>query len=77
MWSACADGLIDADIVCSRSRNHYPPDANPESTEVGSQVSQATDQLERFQQAYKPLHGGVALNMYFMVRSESLSLAHY
>jgi len=69
-----ADGLTDADIVCSRSRNHYPPDANPESTEVGSQVSQATDQLERFQQAYRPLHSGVALNMYFMVRSEFVSL---
>jgi len=57
-----------ADIVCSRSRNHYSPGFNLDSTEVESQASRGTSgtQLERYKAEYKPLHIGVSRNMYFM-----------
>ncbi|KAF9527970.1 argonaute-like protein [Crepidotus variabilis] len=56
-----------ADIVCSRAKNHFAPDANLESTEVESMTSEAaTNQLARFKAEYKPLHQNISRSMYFM-----------
>jgi len=55
-----------ADIVCARSKNHYAPSLNLDGSDAASQASQATAQLELYKREYKPLHTGVARNMYFM-----------
>ena len=55
----------DADIVCSRAKNHYPPGGF--DTETGTQISAATDLLERQKKAYMPLNSKQANLMYFMV----------
>ena len=57
--------LTDADIVCSRAKNHYPPGGF--DTETATQTSQSSDLLERQRRAYMPLNAKQANVMYFMV----------
>ncbi|PPQ98553.1 hypothetical protein CVT24_004044 [Panaeolus cyanescens] len=57
-----------ADIVCSRAKNHYDPTGDWDLT--GSDVmsmdgSTATSSLDKFQQAFKPLHPSMKHLMYF------------
>ena len=61
----------DADIVCSRAKNHYPPGGF--DTDTGTQVSQSSDLLERQKKAYMPLNAKQANVMYFMVSYWSCS----
>ena len=56
---------IDADIVCSRAKNHYPPGGF--DTDATTQVSQSSDLLEKQKKAYMPLNAKQANLMYFMV----------
>jgi len=65
--------ISDADIVCARSKNHYSPSLNLDGSDVASQTSQVTTQLELYKKEYKPVHGNVARQMYFMVSYRSLS----
>ena len=64
--------LIDADIVCSRAKNHYDPqdrwDLVGDENESSMDPSQAKRSLDRFQQAFKPLHANQKSLMYFSVR---------
>jgi hypothetical protein len=57
--------LTDADIVCSRAKNHYPPGGF--DTETGTQASHISDLLEMHKRAYMPLNPKQANFMYFMV----------
>ncbi|KAJ3805205.1 argonaute-like protein [Lentinula aff. lateritia] len=52
---------LDADIVCSRARNHYDPNASDGFSESSSIAS--SDAL----QSFKPLHVRQSKRMYFMV----------
>ncbi|KAI0092008.1 argonaute-like protein [Irpex rosettiformis] len=55
-----------ADIVCSRAKNHYSPDANLDFSE-GQTVEGSADgsQLQAYKQHFKPIHPNSALLMYF------------
>ncbi|PPQ95875.1 hypothetical protein CVT26_015567 [Gymnopilus dilepis] len=57
---------IDADIVCSRAKNHYAPGSDLDLSETATQVSNADNQLQAFRAGYKPLHANMANMMYFM-----------
>src|SRR4051812_15151848 len=57
----------DADIVCSRAKNHYDPDGSLNLSETGTQVSAGTTALEAYRREYKPLHANQAKLMYFSV----------
>jgi len=58
-----------ADIVCSRAKNHYDPqgrwDLAGDGNESSMDAGQAKDSLDRFQQAFKPLHANQKSLMYF------------
>jgi eukaryotic translation initiation factor 2C len=62
--------FADADIVCSRAKNHYDPqgtvDFSDSATNVDSQ--QADTSLEAFRRGFKPLHQSQSTLMYFSVR---------
>lgn len=63
--------LTDADIVCSRAKNHYP--AGGFENETITQTSHSlTDLLERQKRAYMPLNSKQANVMYFMVSNLNL-----
>jgi eukaryotic translation initiation factor 2C len=48
---------VDADIVCSRAKNHYAPNQNLNFTETMTQTSgQAQAALKTFTDQFKPLH---------------------
>jgi hypothetical protein len=63
--------LLDADIVCSRAKNHYDPqgrwDLAGDENESSMDPGQAKYSLDRFQQAFKPLHANQKSLMYFSV----------
>ncbi|KAF4619813.1 hypothetical protein D9613_005017 [Agrocybe pediades] len=60
-----------ADIVCSRARNHFDPQEKWDFLSSDDAASSArgsaglTDTLEKFQQAFKPLHSLQKVLMYF------------
>jgi eukaryotic translation initiation factor 2C len=58
-----------ADIVCSRAKNHYDPqgrwDLAGDENESFVDPGQAKYTLDRFQQAFKPLHANQKSLMYF------------
>ena len=60
---------IDADIVCSRAKNHYSPGANlnpQDEPDQGSvSTAQANAQLKRFKDGFMPLHRNMRQLMYF------------
>ncbi|KAG5642851.1 hypothetical protein DXG03_002028 [Asterophora parasitica] len=58
--------MIDADIVCSRAKNHYDPSGNMDLSETATHTgSEANATLEAFKSAYKPLHKKMETLMYF------------
>ena len=58
----------DADIVCSRAKNHYDPQAHFGVSESATHdTAQAATTLEHFKNAYKPLHINQSKHMYFSV----------
>jgi len=64
--------LTDADIVCSRAKNHYAPGSGFDMSETATHTSsQADQQLEAYKKAYMPLNPKQAGVMYFMVRKLS------
>ena len=72
MWYTTLDRLydffsIDADIVCARAKNHYPPGGFDMSETATHTSSQADQQLEGYKKAYMPLNPKQAGVMYFMV----------
>jgi len=56
-----------ADIVCSRAKNHFDPDAGVNLSDTNSQLDdqQVDSSLENFRKNFKPLHPNAAINMYF------------
>ncbi|KAH7105502.1 eukaryotic translation initiation factor 2C [Auriculariales sp. MPI-PUGE-AT-0066] len=56
-----------ADIVCSRARTHYDPQAQQQLHFSDDQTgtTPASSQLQRFKELFKPLHTATALTMYF------------
>ncbi|KAI0347251.1 argonaute-like protein [Trametopsis cervina] len=55
-----------ADIVCSRAKNHYSPDANLDFSDTGTaEGSQNERQLQAYQQQFQPLHPNTSFVMYF------------
>lgn len=59
--------LADADIVCSRAKIHYDPNSNLDLSETGTFAgsTQAGNQLQAFQQGFRPLHNNMRFVMYF------------
>ncbi|KIP05771.1 hypothetical protein PHLGIDRAFT_36273 [Phlebiopsis gigantea 11061_1 CR5-6] len=56
-----------ADIVCDRAKNHFDPtqgDLNLESSDTATDVDVGA-RVERFTQAFKPLHANMSTKMYF------------
>lgn len=58
---------IDADIVCSRAKNHFDPQAGVNLSDSATQLDeqQDTTTLEAYKRGFKPLHQNAALTMYF------------
>ncbi|KAH0839868.1 argonaute-like protein [Lanmaoa asiatica] len=58
---------LDADIVCSRAKNHYDPQGAVDFSDSATQVdtSQAEGALEAFRRGFRPLHANMASLMYF------------
>jgi len=56
-----------ADIVCSRAKNHFDPDAGVNLSDSNTQMDdeQVDTSLQNFQRSFKALHPNTALNMYF------------
>ena len=64
--------ILDADIVCARSRNHYDPNSDLNFSESATHVSgQAGQSLEEFRSGFLPTKPNQAERMYFMVRVTS------
>ncbi|KAJ7180167.1 argonaute-like protein [Mycena crocata] len=57
----------DADIVCSRAKNHYDPQGTVDFSDSATQVDdgQAASTLEAFRRGFKPLHQSQSTLMYF------------
>ena len=57
----------DADIVCSRAKNHYDPEGNMDFEGSGATLddAQKKSQLESFRAAFKPLNASMRKVMYF------------
>lgn len=60
---------IDADIVCSRAKNHYPPEGNL-NLDTSSVDTSQTESLEAFRSKFVPLHKNQQRLMYFSVSCE-------
>ena len=60
------NAVLDADIVCSRAKNHYSPDAGLDFSEgQTAEGSAEANQLEAYKQNFKPIHPNASLLMYF------------
>lgn len=61
--------LLDADIVCSRAKNHYDPQGTVDFSDSATQVDsvQANDSLDAYRRNFKPLHRNQSMLMYFSV----------
>ncbi len=59
--------VIDADIVCSRAKNHYNPDARMDFSgeQETKEGDEATSQLQHFKTQFKQLHQNMKFVMYF------------
>lgn len=58
---------IDADIVCSRAKNHYDPQGTLDFSDSATQLDsgQGTTALEAYKRGFKPLHQNMTTVMYF------------
>lgn len=58
---------LDADIVCSRAKNHYDPQGTVDFSDSATQAdtTQAEGILEAYKRGFKPLHANMASLMYF------------
>ena len=58
--------FIDADIVCSRAKNHYDPSARLDPSESGTaDQSNAEAQLKIFKDNFNPINERMKRRMYF------------
>ena len=59
--------ISDADIVCSRAKNHYDPQGTVDFSDTATQLDsgQAEGTLEAYKRGFKPLHANMASLMYF------------
>ena len=59
--------IADADIVCSRAKNHFDPQAGLNLSDSATQVdeTQSAASLEVYKKNFKPPHQNAALTMYF------------
>lgn len=58
---------LDADIVCSRAKDHYDPDGSLNLPETATQTTGTTSTLEAFTRECKELHPNQLKLMYFSV----------
>lgn len=63
------DHPVDADIVCSRAKNHYDPYTRVPEADPNL-VDKADKDLEAHKAAFKPLHKNVERLMYFSVSGQ-------
>ena len=58
---------VDADIVCSRAKNHYDPEGGMDFEGSGAPLDQKqqSDALEAFKESFKPLNAKMRQFMYF------------
>ena len=60
---------VDADIVCSRAKNRFDPQAKDgiqlSDTFTASDEQQVETTLEAYKRSFKDLHRNAALSMYF------------
>lgn len=56
---------LDADIVCSRAKNHYDPEGTLNFSEESTIVGDAQTTLDNFKSRFQPLHARQAVRMYF------------
>ena len=64
--------LLDADIVCSRAKNHYEPGGLADLSDRATNIideNQANDSLEAYRRGFKPVHPKQSVLMYFSVSS--------
>ena len=64
----CHRAHADADIVCSRAKNHYSPTERlnfDESSGLSPEGGSATASLDKFKDKFKPLHPNLRRLMYF------------
>ena len=63
--------LLDADIVCSRAKNHYEPGGVADLSESATNMdeNQANSSLEAYRRGFKPVHAKQSTLMYFSVSS--------
>ncbi|KAJ7459186.1 argonaute-like protein [Mycena galericulata] len=73
---SCVHPGADADIVCSRAKNHYDPQGTVDFSDSATQVDegQAASSLEAFRRGFKPLHQSQSTLMYFSVSVSSFPL---
>ncbi|KIJ14681.1 hypothetical protein PAXINDRAFT_78855, partial [Paxillus involutus ATCC 200175] len=59
--------IPDADIVCSRAKNHHDPQGGIDFSDSATQAdtAQAEGALEAYQRNFKPLHANTASLIYF------------
>jgi len=57
--------FLDADIVCSRAKNHYDPEQNIYLSDTASQLDNPVTTLENFKNLFKRTHVNMADKMYF------------
>ena len=57
----------DADIVCSRAKNHYDPEGGMDFEGSGAPLDQQqqSDALQAFKAGFKPLNASMRKVMYF------------
>jgi eukaryotic translation initiation factor 2C len=66
----------DADIVCSRAKNHYDPQGGLALSESATRdTAEAASDLENFKRAYKPLHKNQTTLMYFSVSINTIAVS--
>ena len=56
---------LDADIVCSRAKNHYDPEGTLNFSEESTMAGDAQTNLDNFKSRFQPLHARQAVRMYF------------
>ena len=68
--------FTDADIVCSRAKNHFDPNGNIDLSDTSTQASGSGGDpgLDAYRQAYRPPHGNQKTAMYFSVSKSFSSL---
>jgi hypothetical protein len=75
-FPTCAELILDADLVCSRAKNHYDPQGTLDFSDSTSHSQTAAEVLASFKQGYQDLHPAQARLMYFTVSCSRATLLY-